>query len=79
MDQDHDQTTTDVATEVAGVATDVSVQRDLQSNAEDAATAPFEKSDSRGTAAVLSGNFPGPTYSVDNADNEASDGSDTGR
>ena len=76
MNQDFDQGTTDMATEAAGAATDVSVQRDLQSNTDNASTAPFENADPGGTAAVTTGNFPDSAYTVDDPTDEATaDGS----
>ena len=71
MEQDYNTGTTDVPTEVAGAATDVSVQRDLQANDDDASMADFEGGDPEGTAAVLKGNFPGPTYDITPSDDNA--------
>ena len=69
MEQDYTTGTTDIASEVAGAATDVSVQRDLQANDDNASKGDFENSETPGTEAVRQGNFPDPAFDItDEAD-----------
>lgn len=63
MEQDNNTGITDMQTEVAGAASDVSVQRDLQANEDNASAGDFEQN-LGGTAAVSTGNFPGPTFVI---------------